>query len=231
MADGIIQLPLDSTGKKLDTSELTVGANTVERQRVVVADPTTAANFQAVNSDGTANVRVGAGAAHVGSVGGATVAATGSITRPANTTAYAAGQVVGTASTDVITVASAGRVNGGSGVILDVVVIDQGGASAAGSFELYLFSAAPTVQVDQAALALVAADLATLVAVVPLLNSYVTNVAATISGSRVYTVSGVNAGFVCGGSSTSLFAVLVTRAAYTPISAEAFTILCKCGQD
>jgi hypothetical protein len=217
MADGIIQLPLDSTGKKLDTSELTVGANTVERQRVVVADPTTAANFQAVNSDGTANVRVGAGAAHVGSVGGATVAATGSITRPANTTAYAAGQVVGTASTDVITVASAGRVNGGSGVILDVVVIDQG--------------AAPTVQVDQAALALVAADLATLVAVVPLLNSYVTNVAATISGSRVYTVSGVNAGFVCGGSSTSLFAVLVTRAAYTPISAEAFTILCKCGQD
>lgn len=41
MADGIIQVAPDSTGKKLDTSELTVGANTVERERIVWADPTT----------------------------------------------------------------------------------------------------------------------------------------------------------------------------------------------
>jgi hypothetical protein len=35
MADGLVQVPADSTGKKIDTSELTVGANTVERQRMV----------------------------------------------------------------------------------------------------------------------------------------------------------------------------------------------------
>lgn len=37
MADGTIRLPADSTGKFLDTTELTVGANTVERERLVIA--------------------------------------------------------------------------------------------------------------------------------------------------------------------------------------------------
>ena len=37
MADGIVGLAADGTGKKVDTSELTVGANLVERQRVQLA--------------------------------------------------------------------------------------------------------------------------------------------------------------------------------------------------
>lgn len=37
MADGLIQVPTDSTGKKVDTTELTVGSNTVERQRIHLA--------------------------------------------------------------------------------------------------------------------------------------------------------------------------------------------------
>lgn len=50
MADGLVQVPPDSTGKKVDTSELTVGANTVERQRIVVADSTTAAALGGVTN-------------------------------------------------------------------------------------------------------------------------------------------------------------------------------------
>lgn len=38
MADGYVQVAPDSTGKKIDNSELTVGSNTVERQRVVLGD-------------------------------------------------------------------------------------------------------------------------------------------------------------------------------------------------
>jgi len=53
MADGIIQVLPDSTGKKVDTSELTVGANTVERQRIVLADDATAAAVAGVNAKGT----------------------------------------------------------------------------------------------------------------------------------------------------------------------------------
>lgn len=41
MADQFIQVPPQSTGLKLDTSELTVGANTVERERINISDPTT----------------------------------------------------------------------------------------------------------------------------------------------------------------------------------------------
>lgn len=37
MADGYIQVPPDSTGKKTDCEELTVGANTVQRQRIQIA--------------------------------------------------------------------------------------------------------------------------------------------------------------------------------------------------
>jgi hypothetical protein len=37
MSDSFIQAPPDSTGKLIDTTELAVGANTVERQRVNIA--------------------------------------------------------------------------------------------------------------------------------------------------------------------------------------------------
>ncbi len=37
MSDGVLQLPTDGAGKKLDTEELTVGANTVHRERDQIA--------------------------------------------------------------------------------------------------------------------------------------------------------------------------------------------------
>jgi hypothetical protein len=48
MADQVIILPVDSSGKKVDTTELTVGANTVERQRINVADPVNPAGLGGV---------------------------------------------------------------------------------------------------------------------------------------------------------------------------------------
>jgi hypothetical protein len=56
MSSGTIQVPPDSTGKKLDTSELTVGANLVERQNIVIADPVAAANVAHVTSGGALQV-------------------------------------------------------------------------------------------------------------------------------------------------------------------------------
>jgi hypothetical protein len=56
MTDGLVQVAADSTGKKIDTSELTVGANTVERQRVVIADSTTATSLATVKAASTAAV-------------------------------------------------------------------------------------------------------------------------------------------------------------------------------
>lgn len=38
MTDGFVQVAPDGAGKKIDASELAVGSNTVERQRVVLGD-------------------------------------------------------------------------------------------------------------------------------------------------------------------------------------------------
>lgn len=48
MADQYVQIPPQSTGLKIDTSELTVNAQTVERQRIIISDTTGAAAFAAV---------------------------------------------------------------------------------------------------------------------------------------------------------------------------------------
>src|SRR5713101_17007 len=50
MADQFIQVPGDSTGKKVDVSELVVGANTVERERIVLASDSAATALAPVTS-------------------------------------------------------------------------------------------------------------------------------------------------------------------------------------
>ncbi len=139
----------------------------------------------AIQLDGSGNLPI--------AVAGGTVLTSSSITRPANTTAYAAGEVVGTATSDILTFAKAARLAGDGGLVLDVLLIDQGGAAAATSLELYLFTASPVAAADQAALALSATDLSGLVAVVPLGSSFVTNTGAGTTGSRVYTAQSMPA--------------------------------------
>lgn len=58
MANGFIQVPVDSTGKKLQTFENTVGANVVEAEAVVLVD-NTGANACNVNGSGQLPVAVG----------------------------------------------------------------------------------------------------------------------------------------------------------------------------
>jgi hypothetical protein len=60
MSDGIIILPTDAanTGKKLDSSVVTVGANTVYRERINIADPTSN-NFATVLASGAVLVEPG----------------------------------------------------------------------------------------------------------------------------------------------------------------------------
>ena len=56
MADGIVQVAPNSSGAKIDTSELIVGANTVERQRIVLADPTNPSALALVSATGDLSV-------------------------------------------------------------------------------------------------------------------------------------------------------------------------------
>ncbi len=58
MVDGVVQVPPDSTGKKVDTSELTRsdGTTVVERQRVSLADPMNVSSLSRVDTEGNQSV-------------------------------------------------------------------------------------------------------------------------------------------------------------------------------
>lgn len=58
-SDGIVQLPPDSTGKKVDAASMDVGANTVYRQRITIADNTGTSTYATVLSSGPAGTEGG----------------------------------------------------------------------------------------------------------------------------------------------------------------------------
>ena len=63
MADGIIQVPPDSTGKKVDAASMDVGLNTVMRQRIVIGDNSATAQFALVTAGAltvTGNINISA---------------------------------------------------------------------------------------------------------------------------------------------------------------------------
>lgn len=56
MADSYVQVPTDGSGKKVDTSELVIGTNTVERERVVLGDPNYGGNLVDVDPYGNIGI-------------------------------------------------------------------------------------------------------------------------------------------------------------------------------
>ena len=53
MSDSYVQIQPDSTGKYVDCTSLTIGSVTVQRQRIVIADPSTAEAFANIAAKGT----------------------------------------------------------------------------------------------------------------------------------------------------------------------------------
>lgn len=184
------------------------------------------------DTGGTLMVQSAAGEAHIGAVGGHAKTVATSFTRPNDTTAYAAGDAVSdsTSAATVITFSSVARTSGGSGVLLGASILDSANQATAGVFELWLFKTSPAGQNDNAAVAFTDAELANLVAVVPLNTNYVGNSAAGASGNRIYDSDRVDKAFVTSGSA-NLFGVLVVRNAYTPVALEIFTVTLYVLQD
>ena len=164
-------------------------------------------------------------------VGGYTVKKLSTITRPADTTAYAAGDAI-TDSTSAPTVAAitrAARNQGWSGILLEATLISSASPATAGEFEVWLFDTPFTADNDNAAFTPTDTECLTVVAIVPFpsSDSYV----GTASGNRVYQGTAVNRGFVCASNSTTLYWALVARNAYVPASAETFSLRLTIIQD
>jgi hypothetical protein len=149
-------------------------------------------------------------------VAGGAYRTTATITRPSNTTAYTAGDVVGdTGGSAIITLPSIGP-SGGFVLIqsLSLVLSDSTVPSGMGAFRVHLYSASPTAIADNAAFDLVSDERATYMGFIDL-------PAPQDLGSTLYTQTDYPGRLVkLAAASTSLFAEIETRGAYTPVSAS-----------
>jgi len=160
--------------------------------------------------------------------GNNTVNAVASITRSANTTAYATGQLVAnnTLNTSVTPIAlTAARVAGGSGVIRKVRLSKTSTNIANAAFRVHFFGTAPTINSgDGATISLtgVASYLG---------SSDITMDRAWTDGAWGATDTGMTDISFKLASGTTIYAFIEARAAYTPTSAEVFSLTIEALQD
>jgi hypothetical protein len=149
------------------------------------------------------------------------------LTRPANVTAYAAGDAVTDTGGAGLTFSAVCPENGGQGVIRNVVLIDSAAQATKGQFELWLFAgtAIPTADVDNAVFTPTDAELLNLVGVVSLATSFVGDATVGAGGNCIFQSGAITLPFTCGASVDDLFGLVVVRNAYTPVSGETLTAI------
>ena len=145
---------------------------------------------------------------------------TATITRPSNTTAYTAGDVVGdTGGSAIISLTAAGP-SAGFVIIQSVSLVfsDSAVPSGMGAFRLHLYSVSPTAIADNAAFDLVSGERATYMGFIDLPTP-------SDFGSTLYTQTDYPGRLIkLNTASTTLFVELETRGAYTPLSASTVDI-------
>ena len=153
-------------------------------------------------------------------VDGKSYRSTFTITRPSNATPYTAGDVVGdTSGSAIISLTSAGPA-AGYVIIQSVSLVfsDSDKPNGMSGFRLHLYSASPTAIADNAVFDLVSGDRATYIGFVDLPTP-------ADFGSSLYTQTDYTGRLIkLNAASTTLFAELETRGAYTPVSASTVAI-------
>lgn len=150
------------------------------------------------------------------------------ITRPNNTTAYAAGDVISEVTTNdhfTFTQSAYGKGYGGTlkGSIDFARMMIQSNQSTKPDLELWLFSQDIAEVADNGAFAPTDAEILTLIDVIPFATAdwYVGLSGAGASGNIVLTAN--NLGIIVPSTAGSIYGQLVVRNAYTPIASEVFT--------
>lgn len=148
----------------------------------------------------------------------------GEFTRPANTTAYTVGDLVGDATSGAapLTLIGCAGENGGSGYIVRATLITDL-KSITPSFRVHVFNAAPTQSQDNAAYRALYADVSKRVGEF-ILGPMGTPADATNSTlSRAIDVN-LRVPFKCAADSTNLLFLFETLTAFTPASGQKFTL-------
>jgi hypothetical protein len=150
------------------------------------------------------------------------VTATTTVTRPADTTAYTAGDAIANSTSSPtaggFTLTGMARTSGGAGVLTDLIVVSSDTAAMQG--EVWIYDSAVTAPNDNAAMSVSDADQLKLVAKVPF-----TLVAET--NNAVAHVQNLSIGYTCIGSADLRFLLKATGGTLTTASAGTFTVRAK----
>lgn len=147
-----------------------------------------------------------------------------SLTRPADTTAYTAGDAVANSTTAPTTMQFAGvaRANGMTAKVVGAVLSSSNAPPATPpDFDLLLFDTDPTDTNDNAAFNPSDADILHCVAVIPFVGAFPFFTSG--SGNQVWHWEGSKL-VKCDAADTKLYGMLRIRSAYTPISGEVFQV-------
>lgn len=192
--------------------------------RVVVTAPDSGAAAGGASAGGALT----AGEAHIGEIGGNSAVVAASFTRPANTTAYAIGQLVANTTTvaSVTPLAlSVARKTGGTGRITRARLTKSGPSLTNASFRIHLHRAAPTPSNGDGGTWLTTES--TYVGSLDVIMDK-----AFVDGAKGIGVPSTGAYITFDTSgSTNLFALVEARAAYTPLSGELFTLALEADRD
>ncbi len=149
-----------------------------------------------------------------------------SITRPANTTTYTAGDVVGSDPGAVMTFSNASFGEFDSGIIQQAIVTSSAYVATGPALELWLFDTTVTADTDNAVFTPTDAEMATLVGIISFASADWKSGTATAGagGNMACVADNVSIPFNTKKGTSDLFGVLVARNAYVPVSGEIFTV-------
>lgn len=218
------------SGTTIATDEVNTGGGNAHVQLVKLLDGADGGTGR-IGGDATNGLdvdvtRLPAGENFLGFVGAKQKVIDVTFARPANTTAYAIGDAVSdsTSAPTILTFSGAARANGGSGIIIGAMMIDSFNQTTKGIFELALFDQSVSAINDNSAVAFADADAAKCIGVINFGSPYILNTGAGTSGNVNYPAQNLGIPFTCGGSSDDIFGQVIVRNAYTPGSAEEFTL-------
>lgn len=190
----------------LDSEAVVLGAGTAEIGKLAAGSA--AIGKLAANSGvdiGDVDVTsISAGENHLGAVGGNSTQI--DVTVAAAAAAYSSGDMVGAE----LTIADIARINGGTGKITGVTVIDYGAQSVAA--EIWITDTAITEPADNAAWSISDADAAKVVTVIPI-TSYYASALNSVSPNGNLSIP-----FKCTGAVNDLYMCFVSRGAPTYIA-------------
>lgn len=235
----LIPLQADADGKLyVDVGALAIGDVEIKNDAgnpVPVSGPLTDTQLRAadvkVSLDGEA-VGLAAGTNSIGAVASNSVLSSATVTRPSDTTAYAAKDAIGPTVAAVIEFAGMARANGGTGTIVKARLMTNQSTNTA-QFRLHLFHTAPTPIADNSPYTLLAANQANRVGMIdfPACSTEGTgsDAAASMRPSSDGSYPPPNLWYKTASADTKLYGILETLTAFTPASAQ--TVFVELGAD